>query len=103
MNQYNHIGDLFKEDPPQWGLRGDPYLWSEMRKYLSTIPIPDSISDLVKEIEKAFLFITGKPISSLQHFFVEQFAHGGMSSGYISPEFWREKVMPLIKKRYRRK
>lgn len=103
MNQYKYIGDLFEEEPLQWGLRGDPYLWREMRKHFYVIPIPGSVSDLEKEIEKAFLLIAGEPISSSEHFFVKRFAHGGMSSGYISPKFWCDQAMPLIKKRYSRK
>jgi hypothetical protein len=100
MNQYKNVADLFEEEPVQWGLRGDPYLWREMREHFSAIPIPGSITDLEKEIEKAFLLIAGKHISSSEHFFVDRFAHGGMSSGYISPEFWRDRAMPLIKKRF---
>lgn len=67
------------------------------------IPIPGSVIDLEKEIEKVFLLIAGKDISSSEHFIVERFAHGGMSSGYISPDFWRDQAMPLIRKRFAKK
>jgi hypothetical protein len=100
MNQYKNIADLFEEEPYQWGLRGDPHLWRKMREHFSAIPIPESITALVNEIEKAFLLIAGKHISSSEHFFVDRFAHGGMSNGYISPEFWRDRAMPLIIKRF---
>ena len=30
----NHmkVSEIFEDEPIQWGLRGDPYLWQEMRK-----------------------------------------------------------------------
>ena len=27
----NTVSELFNEEPRQWGLRGDPFLWDEMR------------------------------------------------------------------------
>lgn len=100
MKRYKNIGDLFEEEPTQWGLRGDPFLWREMRAYFSEIPVPGGVSELEQIIEEAFLNLTGQFMSISQHFQVERFAHGGMSSGAISPEFWREKALPLIKNRY---
>jgi len=100
MHRYKTIGDLFKKEPIQWGLRGDPYLWMEMGEYFSTVQIPSSVSDLEKEIERAFLLFTGKTLSHRENFFVEKYAHGGMSSGGISPEFWRNQAIPLLIERY---
>jgi hypothetical protein len=31
---------------------------------------------------------------------IERYAHGGMSSGMISVEFWRKEILPLLKTRY---
>jgi len=28
----NLVADLFDPEPEQWGLRGDPYLWREMKE-----------------------------------------------------------------------
>jgi hypothetical protein len=94
------IGQLFKEEPLQWGLRGDPYLWREMCAQFSTTPLPHLGSDFDEQIEQAFQRLAGHPLSTPRNFHVREFAHGGLSSGGISPEFWREKAFPLLRARY---
>ncbi len=95
------IGLLFEKEPEQWGLRGDPYLWKEMYDFFFSIPLPESESALVLEIQTTFFKLTGKKITAQEHFFVEHFAHGGISSGYISPEFWREWALPHLISRFK--
>jgi len=94
------IASLFEEEPAQWGLRGDPHLWREMREYFKHTPLPASADILVVQIGSAFLALTEHSISEKQHFHIERFGRGGMSGGYISPEFWREKVIPLLQERF---
>ena len=94
------VASLFQEEPIQWGLRGDPYLWREMAQYFEHTPLPATAEELRVLIETAFESLTGQPISIDKHFFVERFSHGGMSSGHISPEFWRDKAIPLLLARY---
>jgi hypothetical protein len=97
------IGELFLEEPHQWGLRGDPHLWRAMREHFAAAPLPPTAAALSQALEAAFLQLTGHPLSATDRFFVERFAHGGMSSGHISPEFWRDTALPLIKSRYDRR
>ena len=94
------VAALFQEEPMQWGLRGDPYLWREMRAYFEQTPLPETAVALNALIEAAFASLTGQPISTNSPFFVERFSHGGMSSGYVSPDFWHEKAIPLLHSRY---
>lgn len=101
MRQYSTIEDLFQDEPGEWGLRGDPYLWAEMQKYFSGVPIPDDEDHLRSCISKSFKSLTGKALSTRKHFYVDAFAHGGMSSGYIDPTFWRKKTIPLLIQRFR--
>ena len=91
---------LFDKEPSQWGLRGDPYLWREMRIYLEKTPLPASADELIALIEMIFEALTGHPISERNFFLVERFSDGGMSRGLISPEFWRDKVLPIMRVRY---
>jgi molybdenum cofactor cytidylyltransferase len=100
VSRYQTIGELFEEEPFRWGLRGDPYLWREMRDHFSSDPLPSAVSDLEKQIEQAFLTLSGQPLSSPNIFYVKEFDHGGMSGGSISPEFWRERALPLLRARY---
>lgn len=94
------IGQLFETEPLQWGLRGDPYLWAEMRNHFSSILLPATVSELEARIEEAFKFLTGHSLAEGREFYVSRYAHGGMSSGMVSPEFWRNDALPLLRSRY---
>jgi hypothetical protein len=94
------VSELFTKEPVQWGLRGDPYLWREMKQILSSARYPDTVDALVALIETAFEQLTGYPVSHQDFIYVERYSHGGMSSGHVSPEFWRDTAIPLLRKRY---
>ena len=94
------IGDLFQQKPGQWGLRGDPYLWQEMADHLAHTPLPQMVEQLEQLLTETFESLTGKPISTEEFIPVERFPRGGMSGGMVSPEFWRETVVPLLLTRY---
>jgi molybdenum cofactor cytidylyltransferase len=83
-----------------WGLRGDPYLWRAMAKRLGAAPLPASTASLVALLEASFAEITGHSMDAEQPFRIESLAHGGMSSGGISPDFWRRIALPLLLERY---
>ena len=90
---------LFEEEPSQWGYRGDPYLWQELRHYFETIEIPESLEECEALIISAFESITKKTIEG-DSIRIEQFNSGGMSGGMISTIFWRETAIPLLLARY---
>jgi hypothetical protein len=71
-----------------------------MAKQFQGIPLPKSSRELASALEEAFLQLTGHPVSYAQHFKVERHAHGGMSSGGIATEFWRESGIPLLLSRF---
>jgi|GEM_PF-573716 len=97
------FGQLFENEPTQWGLRGDPHLWQAMREHFKSTVLPAKICEIDELIETAFHKLTEYPISSDEAFLVERFAYGGMSSGMISPAFWRETAIPLLRYRYANK
>lgn len=92
----NNFSDIFSKTPAQWGLRGDPYLWEDMKRTLATVRLPSSAAKVRSGLEKAFLNLTGRPISTDEYFYVEKYAHGGMSSGGIAPDFWRTSGIPIL-------
>jgi hypothetical protein len=94
------VGALFAPEPEVWGLRGDPFLWRQMRSDLLSTPLPATEADLESLIAKAFLDTAGQPISSDEDVYVQRYSRGGMSSGFVSPEFWRDQAMALLKKRF---
>lgn len=101
LSRNNMTSSLFREKPKQWGLRGDPFLWDEMRKELRDTPLPrdgDQLSELVKQ---TFTQLTGIEWSDFEKkdcHFVERYAHrnSGISRGAISAEFWKSKALPLL-------
>lgn len=99
-NQHPTIATLLNEEPAQWGTRGDPYLWEAMQAVLDDTPLPSSLNELDALLQQTYEELTGHSTDYEEPFFVERFSHGGMSSGYISPEFWVHKAFPLLKARY---
>jgi hypothetical protein len=93
------VAALFQDEPQRWGLRGDPYLWREMRRHFGGVGCPATSEGLASIIEAAFEELTGFPISHAEPIYVEKYSHGGMSSGYVQPEFWRETAVPLLRSR----
>ncbi len=94
-----YVSVIFEEKPQQWGLRGDPYLWEEMSKEFSTVPINISLEDFIEEYKRIFEKLTGTPLTRDCHLFISEFAHVGMSSGQICGEFWNDKALPLLSER----
>lgn len=99
----NLIEEIFKDEPSQWGLRGDPYMWRELKNAFSDLTENLSQSGFEKELEKRFKSIMqqeGKQTSNKTVWF-KKFPQLGMSGGTISLEWWKEMGLPLIKRRYK--
>jgi hypothetical protein len=91
------FGNLFEKTPMNWGLRGDPYLWEEMKKYFIETPMPSSQQEISDHIFRAFEKITGHSILETQNFYVERYAQrSGISSGMIDLSYWRETAIPYL-------
>jgi hypothetical protein len=95
------VASLFQIEPSRWGLRGDRYLWREMQAILASNPYPNSEDQLVALLEQTYQHLTGIPLAQHEPIFVARYSHGGMSSGYVSPQFWIEHAIPLLRTRYR--
>ena len=52
------LSQLFEEEPEQWGYRGDPHLWRELRTYFETQEYEGSVQQLKPVIVNAFEKIT---------------------------------------------
>ena len=97
------VAVLFDPEPATWGLRGDPYLWRALREHLPDAPFPRSADELTGLLHAAFRELTGIDIAaaSASTAYQQQYAHGGMSSGMISLDTWRQRLMPLLAERAR--
>lgn len=94
------IGNLMKEEPHHWGLRGDPYLWQQLKTELKHHQLPRTRSELALTLEQEFGRVTGHSLALEEEFFMPEHAHGGMSSGTISCDFWRQVAFPTILSRF---
>jgi molybdenum cofactor cytidylyltransferase len=99
MGRPSTVAGLFQDEPRRWGLRGDPHLWREMRRYFESVGCPPSAEGLASLIAEAFEELSGLPMSHAEPIYVERYDHGGMSGGYVQPTFWREKAVPLLQGR----
>jgi hypothetical protein len=94
------LAALFAEEPLRWGLRGDPHLWREMRARFAAVPMPASAAELEARVAEAFRALTGRSLEEPGPFRVPRLDHGGMSGGGVSPEWWREDAMRILRERY---
>jgi hypothetical protein len=101
MQAEKSLAQLFEEEPWQWGMRGDPHLWREMKGTLGSAVYPNTEEQLVALLEQAYEQLTALPLTHPEPIYVERYNHGGMSGGYVSPQFWLEKAIPLLRARYR--
>jgi hypothetical protein len=101
MQKHKTLSQLFQDEPRQWGLRGDPYLWAEMKAALAEVAYPDTEEALHILLEQTYEELTGESIQQPNPVFVERYSHGGMSSGHVSPQFWIDKGFPMLRERYR--
>jgi hypothetical protein len=96
MGRPTTVAALFQDEPVRWGLRGDPYLWRDLRRYFEGVECPATSEGLASLVEEAFEELAGFPISHDETVYVEKYSHGGMSSGYVDPKFWRKTAVPLL-------
>lgn len=93
------IGDLLTPELEGWGLRGDPWLWMEMRKSLSRVPLPDTLKELTALMRNVVLARTNSSMLDGDAVYIPRFSRGGMSSGHISLRFWEQEGIPAIVQR----
>ena len=91
---------IFEEKPKRWGFRDDPYFWDYLKERAEDMDIlsPDELEAWIRQ---EYLSLSGKPLTEKYSDFavIEQFAHGGMSSGGVDNLWWIEEGIPLLKSR----
>ena len=94
------LSKIFEEKPASWGFRGDPYFWDYLKDRAESMDMisPDELEKWIKE---EYLSLSGKALTDEYGDFavIEQFAHGGMSSGGVDNLWWIETGIPLLKSR----
>ena len=91
--------ELFEPEPENWGLRGDPFLWRELKEHFGDKEIPDDEGTLYLSIFRYCCDRCKVGLNMAETAFVEDYAKGGMSSGEVSCKWWRATGIPLLLKR----
>ena len=102
--QRRNVGALFAKELERWGFRGDPLLRQEMGEKLGNVEMPDSLEELLQILEEKFHSLTGHSShSNNEYIHIERYEQGsGMSTGLISPSFWREQGFKALSDRFLR-
>jgi hypothetical protein len=92
------LGDGFDVVHRQWGLRGDPHVWSALRDLVAATPTPPergalraAFLDALRRVADVDLDATVDPAV-----YRKQLDHGGMSGGSVDLAWWRTKGIPLL-------
>ncbi len=94
------LSTIFKDKPKRWGFRGDPYFWDYLKERAETMEwiSPD---ELEQWIRREYFSLSGKALTDeyMDFAVIEQFAHGGMSSGGVDNQWWVKEGIPLLQSR----
>ena len=92
------VSAIFTPEPDRWGLRGDPFLWHLLEERYQAVELPYPSKVLHEEILHTIADLTGELPEPGKDYYVEQFAktYVGMSTGWISGDFWRTTAIPLL-------
>ena len=96
MAETRYLSELFNVQPPSWGLRGDPYLWEDMKQAFSGVPFPYDPQRLVEDVKRLFREKTGVEPENGAHPYVAAYDRGGISTGQVSGRFWLNTAIPLL-------
>ena len=93
-----YVSEIFDDKPERWGLRGDPDFWEYLKNHFTDIRLPYSEKAFDIYVREAFKTLTGSYPEEGKHYFVKSFAaiHKGMSTGFLSGDFWLKQAIPLL-------
>ena len=99
----NNSLEIFDKKPFQWGLRGDPHLWGELRTALEKEAVFIAKSDFENWLLGKFndLISNGKEVAIEDALELEHYPKRGMSGGIISLKWWEETGLPILIQRYK--
>lgn len=96
------IGSLFDRAVAQWGMRGDPYLWRELRSRLADAPLPPDRFTVRARILAEAQDVLGEPLTPWgEPLHVPAFDPGhGMSAGMVDRSWWIRTGLPILLDRF---
>jgi len=105
------IGALFERPPTQFGLRGDAYLWRELRARFAGTPLPEHWHTLRNLLTDAIEQVVGESLTGRESIpwhdhpsvaiYVPEFDPGhGMSAGAVHAPWWIHTGVPILLDRF---
>ncbi len=104
------VGALFDREPVQFSLRGDAYLWRELRAQFATTPLPSDWYELRHLLEDGVGRVVGDLLVSRESLgwhdaaaavYVPAFDPGhGMSAGVVHLPWWSHTGIPILLDRF---
>lgn len=92
---------LFGQEPDQWGLRGDPYLWQELRQAFEKEGVPVLTAEFHNRLNELYQALIGEKIDVSENVYIERYPLAGISGGMVSSKFWRVIGFKLLLQRHR--
>ena len=93
------LSSIFQEKPKTWGFRGDPYFWDYLADKANQMEMFSNPNDLEKWIKDEYRTLSREELTETSSGLIEEFMHGGMSSGRIAGEWWIQTGIPLLQSR----
>ena len=95
-----YVSKFFDPEPIQWGLRGDPSLWRDMKVKTVRTNLPISSNDFEKLLYKLFIELTGELPQKGKNIYLKKYETIGMSIGVVCSDFWLDKGFSVLIQRY---
>ncbi len=97
-----YVSDIFRERPRQWGLRGDRYFWADLETEFAFEDVSMTEEELSDKIRQLFKQKTKQELIPDAICYVEEYAHGGMSSGQVCGDWILNTCIPMLQERLRK-
>ncbi|MET8837542.1 macro domain-containing protein [Micromonospora sp. NPDC004540] len=104
------VGSLFEREPIQYSLRGDAYLWRELRARFADTPLPEDWFTLRTLITHTIEQVVGEALTNREStpwhdsaaaIYLPEFDPGhGMSAGHVHLPWWSHTGVPILLDRY---
>jgi len=94
--------NIFEKEPDTWGLRGDAYLWEELKKKFKDFDYSKSNEEFAELLDYEFTqsISHAKTTESKNILIMDNYPRIGMSGGHISIDWWQETGLPFLKTTY---
>lgn len=86
MSLSAQVKRVFAEPQKNVGLRGEPFLWNELREHFLKTELPDTSEELLQLVASKIEDLIGSDVRSDQPIFVERYDSRGMSVATSVPK-----------------